>query len=108
MEQPKHRPAHWQLHGEGLGYLLILEEEHNNNQLLPPKARLALKTQTTTIGSSNKLTTICLQDQTNIQPIHLIITINTQTHRVSLHYTSKNFDKFILTNPHLNYRLHSK
>jgi hypothetical protein len=78
MEQPKHRPAHWQLHGEGLGYLIILEHNHQ-----APKARLALKTQTTTIGSSKKQSTICLQDQTNIQPIHLIITINTQTHRVS-------------------------
>ncbi|KAA1064972.1 hypothetical protein PGT21_020500 [Puccinia graminis f. sp. tritici] len=100
MEQPKHRPAHWQLHGEGLGYLLILEEEHNNNQLLPPKARLALKTQTTTIGSSNKLTTICLQDQTNIQPIHLIITINTQTHRASLQVVGSS--GITLNQEHLN------
>ncbi|OAV94365.1 hypothetical protein PTTG_03375 [Puccinia triticina 1-1 BBBD Race 1] len=73
-EQPAERPADGQLHGNALGYLLVLSQ---------PSARLALNCPETTIGSSPHLATICLEDPARIQAIHLIIHID-NNHRASL------------------------
>ncbi|KAI9620859.1 hypothetical protein H4Q26_013530 [Puccinia striiformis f. sp. tritici PST-130] len=82
-------PAKWQLSQEGLGYLVILssssssEEEEDNNREEVVDARLAIKTETIRIGSSESDCTVCLNNP-SINPIHLIININKITYQATL------------------------
>ncbi|KAI9629881.1 hypothetical protein KEM48_012516 [Puccinia striiformis f. sp. tritici PST-130] len=89
MQQPTQAPAKWQLSQDGLGYLVILssssssEEEEDNNREEVVDARLAIKTETIRIGSSESDCTVCLNNP-SINPIHLIININKITYQATL------------------------
>ncbi|KAI7940622.1 hypothetical protein MJO28_012907 [Puccinia striiformis f. sp. tritici] len=89
MQQPTQAPAKWQLSQDGLGYLVILSssssssEEEDNNREEVVDARLAIKTETIRIGSSESDCTVCLNNP-SINPIHLIININKITYQATL------------------------